>query len=105
MKKISVEGGALVVCAMHPPAAARTGGRITYCRRLNTTGSTSRVPGEGGTPQPVTGIQAPGETTHRWPQTLPGGKVLFTVSSSLPAGFEDANIGKFLLRPVMPEEP
>jgi len=38
-----------------------------------------RIPAEGGTPTPVTMLDAASETTHRWPQVLPGGThVLFT---------------------------
>jgi Tol biopolymer transport system component/tRNA A-37 threonylcarbamoyl transferase component Bud32 len=41
-----------------------------------------RVNARGGTPQPLTQIdEARGEVSHRWPQTLPGGRfVLFTVA-------------------------
>ena len=56
-----------------------------------------RVSSDGGTPQVLTTLD-PGETSHRWPQVLPGGKgVLFTagdmsydnadlVVQTLPAG-------------------
>ncbi len=40
-----------------------------------------RVPAAGGTPERLTTL-AQGETTHRWPQALPGGRaVLYTVSA------------------------
>jgi len=64
---------------------------------LNRVGGLSRVPAGGGTPQPVTKLQA-GTLTHRWPQPLPGGaSVLFTLSSSSIA-FEDASIAAVSLR-------
>jgi hypothetical protein len=51
----------------------------------------SRVPAEGGKPQSATKLQA-GVITHRWPQSLPGGKaILFTLSSDARA-FEEASI-------------
>ncbi len=50
------------------------------------TAGLARVPGSGGKPTPLTTLdKARGESSHRWPDVLPGGKwVLFTV------GFEDA---------------
>jgi hypothetical protein len=40
----------------------------------------SRVPAAGGPPQPLTQFAA-GESTHRWPQVLPGeNAVIFTAS-------------------------
>src|SRR4029453_4208979 len=50
------------------------------------TAGLSRVSGSGGKPTPLTTLdKARGESSHRWPDLLPGGKwVLFTV------GLEDA---------------
>ena len=50
------------------------------------TAGLSRVAGSGGKPTPLTTLdKSRGESSHRWPAMLPGGKwVLFTV------GFEDA---------------
>ncbi len=42
-----------------------------------------RVPASGGTPEPLITIQANrGESFHRWPQLLPGGRILFLVSGN-----------------------
>jgi serine/threonine-protein kinase len=51
-----------------------------------------RVAASGGTPQPVTKLdEKKGEMAHRWPQILPGGKVvLFTVQIQLMEGFHIA---------------
>ncbi len=39
-----------------------------------------RVPASGGTPEPLTTPDTSrGETAHRWPQVLPGGRILFQV--------------------------
>ena len=63
---------------------------------LNILGGLSRVPAEGGTPQPVTKCRA--TATHRWPQPLPGSEaILFTLSSSSVA-FEDASIATVSLK-------
>jgi serine/threonine-protein kinase len=57
----------------------------------------ARIPSSGGTPIPVTEL-APGETVHRWPQILPGGKaVLFSAYRSM-AGLDGATIEVVSLR-------
>ncbi|MCX6602324.1 MAG: protein kinase, partial [Acidobacteria bacterium] len=82
MKKVAVEGGAAVtLCDASRCIAA-----------LNVRGVLSRVPAAGGTPVPVTKLNA-GEATHRWPQVLPGSQaVLFTAAAQTGAGYDDANI-------------
>jgi eukaryotic-like serine/threonine-protein kinase len=55
------------------------------------------VPAEGGTPQPVTELQA-GVVTHRWPQFLPSSRaVLLTLSGHITT-FEDASIAAVTLK-------
>ena len=83
MKKISVQGGAPVVLCDAPNARGASWGRgRQHHRGIEHLGALSRVPAEGGTPQPVTKLQGR-ECTHRWPQPLPGSEaVLFTLSSS-----------------------
>ena len=71
MKKISVQGGAPVVLGDAPDARGASWGEDgNIVAALNNLGALSRVPAEGGTPQPVTKLQ--GALTHRWPQPLPG---------------------------------
>ena len=97
MKKIAVQGGAPVVLC--DAREARGGsweedGNIVFA--LNFVGALSRVPADGGTPQPVTKLQ--GAAVHRWPQPLPGSEaVLFTLSASSVA-FEDASIAAVSLK-------
>jgi Tol biopolymer transport system component len=97
MKKISVQGGAPVTLCDAPDARGASwgeDGKIIVA--LNNFGALSRVPAEGGMPQPVTKLQ--GAITHRWPQYLPGSEaVLFTLASSL-AAFEDATIAAVSLK-------
>jgi serine/threonine protein kinase len=85
LKKVSVRGGAPVDLAS--AAGYRGGswgedGTIVFPTRF--TSPLYRVPAAGGTTQTVTHLDAGRlETTHRWPQILPGGKsVLFTASSN-----------------------
>src|SRR5439155_27156107 len=81
LKKISAQGGVpITLCdagsatganwASAMGAAWGEDGNIVAAL----TGSTglSRVPAGGGIPQPLTKLDK-GETTHRWPQVLPGG--------------------------------
>jgi serine/threonine-protein kinase len=98
MKKISVEVSAPVTLCDAPNARGASwaeDGNIIVA--LNTRGPLSRVPAEGGTPQPVTRLK--GAITHRWPQPLPGSEaVLFTLSSTSSIAFEDANIAAVSLK-------
>jgi Tol biopolymer transport system component len=98
MKKISVQGGAPVVLCNAPSARGATWGEDgNILVTLNNAGAVSRVPAEGGTPQPVTKLQG-GAVTHRWPQPLPGSEaVLFTLSPNV-TGFEDASIAALSLK-------
>jgi serine/threonine-protein kinase len=81
LKKVAVTGGApTTICAVQ-------GGRGGWWNDDNTivfqpSGGTDtilhRVSADGGKPAPI-GVQAPNETTQRWPQALPGGRgVLYT---------------------------
>ena len=98
MKKVSVHGGSPIVLCDAPNARGANweqDGNIVAA--LYNVGGLSRVPAEGGKPQPVTKIKG-NVVTHRWPQPLPGGEaVLFTLSSLLVA-FEDASIAAVSLK-------
>jgi serine/threonine-protein kinase len=50
-----------------------------------------RVSSGGGTPEPLTTLDA-GEVTERWPQVLPGGKGILYTGHNSPNGFTDANV-------------
>jgi serine/threonine-protein kinase len=93
IKKVSVLGGAaLTVGDVSNNMVGASWGEDGYI--VYAPGSTLplvRIPNAGGTPQAVTRLAA-AETTHRWPQVLPGGgAVLFTASHSV-TGMENANI-------------
>ena len=84
LKKIAVTGGASIPLA--DAQGARGGswaedGTIVFTPNSPDNGLW-RVPAAGGTAERLTTL-APGETTHRWPQMLPGGRaVLYTVSET-----------------------
>jgi serine/threonine protein kinase/Tol biopolymer transport system component len=84
LKKVSVRGGSPIVLC--DAGSARGGdwnedGTIIFPRQF--TSVLYRISAAGGTPAEATHLDAARtETTHRWPQFLPGGKVvLFTGSS------------------------
>jgi Tol biopolymer transport system component/predicted Ser/Thr protein kinase len=73
LKKTPVNGGTpFDVCTASVPLGATWGddGNIIIAPL---SGGLLRVPATGGTPQPITKLEA-GETSHRWPTLLPGAK-------------------------------
>ena len=58
---------------------------------LGNTAGLSRVPENGGSPQPLTKFEN-GELTHRFPQILPGGKAVLFSASSAQSNWEDAHV-------------
>lgn len=93
LRKISVEGGAeIVLCdAASSYTGADWGEDGNIIASLRVSGGLSRVPAAGGTPTPVTELQSE-ERTHRWPQVLPGGKVVLFTAENSTVGFDDAHI-------------
>jgi len=93
LKKIAVEGGAAVtLCDARRGVGGSWGDDGNIVAALDTEAILSRIPAGGGTPVPVTKLDA-GEGTHRWPQVLPGSRaVLFTAAARVGAGYDDANI-------------
>ncbi len=85
LKKISVRGGAPVnLCDVAAYRGATWGEDDTIVFTSQYTAPLFRIPANGGTPQAVTHLNpSRSETTHRWPQFLPGSKaVIFTASSN-----------------------
>jgi Protein kinase domain/WD40-like Beta Propeller Repeat len=98
LKKISVQGGALVtLCDVTNPQGGSWGedGNIVFAP--SNLSALSRVSEAGGAPERLTKLTA-GQVTHRWPQVLPGGQaVLFTAIPTIFA-MEDANIEAMVLK-------
>ncbi len=92
LKKIPVEGGAVIaLCDSNAGRGGSWGDDGYIIAALNSTGGLSRIPSSGGAPTPVTELE-PGETTHRWPQTLPGGKAVLFTAHNRDTGFNSATI-------------
>jgi serine/threonine-protein kinase len=80
MKKVSSRGGGLVTLCDAPAArGASWADDGSIVATLTTTSGLVRVPSAGGAPAAITRPEEFHETTHRWPQVLPGSQsVLFT---------------------------
>jgi len=91
LKKVSVEGGAVVtLCDAPDPDGASWGDDGNIIATLDGVHGLWRLTSSGGTPVPLTKLN-PGEVTHRWPQ-LPGSQaVVFTAHTRL-VNYDDANI-------------
>jgi len=95
LKKISVDGGEPIeLCG----AGLNRGGvwcdDDTIVFSPGTTSGLVRIPSGGGTPLPLTTLDAGAlERTHRWPALLPNGEVAFTVGAAdKPGAYEDSRI-------------
>jgi len=81
LKKISVLGGAAVLCEAPRAVGGSWGDDGNIIAALNPNSGLSRIPSGGGAPQPATELKQ--EYTHRWPQVLPGAQaVLFTAHTT-----------------------
>jgi serine/threonine-protein kinase len=92
LKKISVDGGvAITLAPSSVPRGAAWGPDGNLIATLNGASGLVRVREVGGPPVPLTKL-SPGETSHRWPQVLPGGQaVLFTISGNN-FNFDEASV-------------
>ena len=79
LRKVPVGGGAVVdLCEAVSGRGASWAADGTIVASLNSFGGLFRIPENGGAPQIITTL-ADEETTHRWPQVLPGsGHVIFS---------------------------
>ena len=85
LKKTRIEGGEPVALCDAPAARGGSWGDDgNIVAALDQQAGLSLVPAEGGRPVALTNLDLEkGETTHRWPQVLPGSRaVLFTTSTA-----------------------
>ena len=95
LKKIAVTGGSPIdVCAAAEGRGGSWGDDGTIVFAPEAQSELWRVSSDGGTPKPITTLDA-GEKTQRWPQSLPGGQAVLYTSLS-PANkqfnFADASL-------------
>ncbi len=97
LKKIAVQGGAVVTLCDAPSGRGGTWGEdgtIVFAPDIRT--PLFKVPSAGGTPVRVTTLmEAAGEATQRWPQYLPGGKAVLFTSDTHGGDYEDADIAVY----------
>ena len=92
LKKVSFQGGApVVLCDAPSGAGAGWGEDGNIIAALNVVGGLSRIPADGGMPEPLTKAEK-GEITQRWPQLLPGGKAVLLTASPVATDFDTALI-------------
>jgi hypothetical protein len=96
LKKISVQGGAPVTLC-DALAAIRGGswgedGNIIAA--LSSSGSLSRIPADGGMPEPLTKLDR-ADGAHRWPQIIPGSDAVLFTAVGTAVAFEEASIEVF----------
>jgi serine/threonine protein kinase/Tol biopolymer transport system component len=93
LKKISVDGSAAITLSDAPYAVGGSWGEDgSIIAALALAGGLSKVASAGGAPKEITELR-PGESTHRWPQVLPGAKaVLFTANDLEGGGFDSASV-------------
>ncbi len=85
LKKINVDHGGtpVVLCDAHRPRGGSWSENNELIVALSPKGGLSRLSAEGGDPQPFTDLHddGPNVDSHRWPQALPGGAVLFIATT------------------------
>jgi len=97
LRKTRVDGGEPVTLCDAPAGRGATWGEDgQIIAALETQRGLSVVPAEGGSIASLTTL-APGEQSHRWPQVLPGGKIVLFTSSTTPSNYDEASIGLWSL--------
>ena len=94
LKKISVQGGAVVtLCDAPNDRGGSWGDDGSIVFAAGSREGLSKVSSAGGKPAPLTtlNLQA-GEITHRWPQVLPGSKDVIFAGHTRGDQFDDADI-------------
>jgi Tol biopolymer transport system component len=95
LKKISATGGgAITLCDAPNGRGGSWGddGTIVFAGNSTPGSGLLRVPEAGGKPETLTTPSRDGETLHRWPQLLRGGKIVLFTAAASAGSFGDANI-------------
>ena len=99
LKKLAFGGGAPITLATTSnPRGASWSEDGTIIAALTNTAGLYRIPTAGGSapPQLITQLRG-GEVTHRWPQIVPGGAVIFTSSTDV-SDYESAAVERLDLK-------
>jgi serine/threonine-protein kinase len=99
LKKTRVDGGEPIsLCDASAGRGASWAENGSIIAALDSLAGLSEVQSEGGEPVPLTTLNPDVESTHRWPQVLPGGNaVLFTASLAY-GNFEQGRVAVVSLK-------
>lgn len=97
LKKVSVQGGPPIALCRAPIGCGGGWGEDGNIVVAQDISALSRIPSSGGVPEKITEL-APGESSHRWPQILPGGQAVLFSSYASMSGVEGTNIEVLSLR-------
>jgi eukaryotic-like serine/threonine-protein kinase len=99
LKKVSLSGGQpLTLCEATILRGASWGSDGTILFSPSGNAGLFRVSEKGGQPKPLTTLNPEkGESTHRWPDILPGGRTALFTIHSLSGDYESARIGAISL--------
>ncbi len=94
LKKISIQGeGEVTLCDARDDRGGAWSEDGTIVFNPANLVALSKVPAGGGTCDPLTALdKQAGETTHRWPEMLPGDKAVLFTSSTIAGSYENADI-------------
>jgi serine/threonine-protein kinase len=94
LRKTHINGGESISLCEAPAGRGGTWGEDGYIiASLDSQGSLSRIPAEGGKPVEFTRLNVEiGENTHRWPQILPGGHAVLFSTSTAYGNYDEASI-------------
>jgi eukaryotic-like serine/threonine-protein kinase len=100
LKKVSLAGGQpLTICDAAFFRGASWGADGTILFSPGGQAALYKVPDRGGSPQAVTTLNpGKGESTHRWPRILPGGKAAIFTAHAANANYDDAQIDVLMLQ-------
>jgi serine/threonine-protein kinase len=98
LKKTRIDGGdPVALCDAPQGRGGSWGDDGNIIAALNTLTGLSVIPSGGGKPSTLTELP-PGESTHRWPQILPGGKAVLFSASTAGGNFDESNFIVFSLQ-------
>jgi eukaryotic-like serine/threonine-protein kinase len=108
LKKISVHGGAAeIICDSRGAQGGSWGddGNIILGTGNRAESGLQKVSSSGGTPSPLSTLdKSKSETSQRWPQVLPGSKVvLYTSQATSTNSYEDADIVAYTVASGQPK--
>jgi serine/threonine-protein kinase len=100
LKKTRVDGGEPISLCDAPASRGGSWGEDgNIIAALDQQAGLSQIPPQGGGAVAVTELNlGAGETTHRWPQVLPGGKAVLFFTTNVYGHYDDANLAVVSLK-------